>query len=80
MACGGSQPRGLIRAIAVPMPQPQQCRIQARSATDTAAHGNNAASLTHRVRPGIESATSWFLVGFASNVPQWELRMYIIVF
>ena len=35
-------------------------------------HGN-AGSLTHWVRPEIEPTTSWFLVGFVSAVPQWEL-------
>ena len=39
------------------MPQPQQHGIQATSATDTTAHGN-AESLTHRVRPGIETSSS----------------------
>ena len=26
------------------------------------------------MRPGIEPATSWFLVGFISAAPQWELH------
>ena len=30
--------------------------------------------VAHRVRPGIEPATSWFLVGFISAVPQQELH------
>ena len=38
----------------------------------TTAHGN-AGSLTHRVRPGIKPATSWFLVGFVSAAPRQEL-------
>ena len=43
----GSQARDRIRDIAASlMPQPQQCQIQAASATDTTAHGN-AGSLTH---------------------------------
>ena len=33
------------------------------SATYTTVHGN-AGSLTHGVRPGIEPASSWILVGF----------------
>ena len=36
-----------------PTPQPQQCRIQAVSATYTTAHGNTR-SLTHWTRPGME--------------------------
>ena len=43
------------------------------SVTYTTAH-SNARSLTHCVRPGIEPATPWFLVGFISTVPQWELQ------
>ena len=39
----------------------------------TTAHGN-ARSLTHCVKPGIELVTSWFLVGFVSAAPQWELQ------
>ena len=42
------------------------------SVTYTTAHGN-AGSLTHSARPGIEPATSWFLVGFVSTAPPWEL-------
>ena len=48
-----------------PTPQPWQYRIQAVSATYTTAHGN-ARSLPHWVRPGMEPATSWFLVGFVN--------------
>ena len=39
--------------------------IQAMSATYITAHGN-AGSLTHWMRPGIEPATSWVLVGFVN--------------
>ena len=46
-AYGGSQARGPIGAVAAgPVPQPQQCGIQAMSATYTTGHGN-AGSLTH---------------------------------
>ena len=55
-----------------PMPQPQQHQIWAVSATWTTAH-SNAGSLTQRARPGIEPTTSWFLVGFVSAAPWWEL-------
>ena len=74
-AYGGSQPRGSNWSYSLwPTPQPQQCRIQATSVTYTTAHGNTG-SLTHRARPEIEPATSWFLVGFASTVPRRELRL-----
>ena len=49
-----------------PTPQPQQCQIWAASATYTTAH-SNAGSLTHWVRPGMEPATLWFLVGFVNH-------------
>ena len=45
------------------MPEPQQCEIPAVSATYTTAHG----SLTHWSSPGIEPATSWFLVRFVNH-------------
>ena len=57
-----------------PTPQPQQLRIQVASAIYTRAHSNTG-SLTHWVRPGIEPATSWFLVGFVSTAPQQELQL-----
>ena len=56
------------------MPEPQQCQIQAVSATYTAAHGN-AGFLTHWVRPGHEPATSWFLFRFVSAAPWRELHV-----
>ena len=56
-AYGGSQARGLIGAVA----------------TDLHHSHSNAKSLTHWLRPGIEPATSWFLVGFVSAVPWREL-------
>ena len=47
--------------------EPQQCRIQAVSATYTTAHGNTR-SLAHWVRPGIEPASSGIL-GRIGNTP-----------
>ena len=52
------------------MPQPQPRQIQAISETYTTAYGS-ARSLTHWVRPGIKSASSWILV--ISSKPQQEL-------
>jgi len=49
-----------------PMPEPQQRRIWAVSATYTTTHSNTG-SLTHWARPGIEPATSWFLMGFVNH-------------
>ena len=47
-------------------------QIQATSATHTAARGN-AGALTLWVRPGIQTASWWILVGFVSTELQWEL-------
>ena len=47
------------------VPMPQQHMIQATSATYTTAH--NSRSLTHWARPGIQPATSWFLVRFINH-------------
>ena len=42
------------------------------SVTYTTVHGNTR-SPTYWVRPGIEPAFSWLLVGFLTPEPQWEL-------
>ena len=55
---GGSQARGLMGTIAAGLHHSQ----------------NNARSLTHWARPGIEPATSWFLVRFISAVPWRKLK------
>ena len=55
-----------------PQPQPQQPQIQAASVTYTTAQ-SNAGSLTHWARLGIKPTTSWFLVGFVTAAPRWEL-------
>ena len=72
MAYGGSQTRGPIRATAAGL---HQCKIWVSSATYTTAHGN-IRSLTHWGRQGIEPTTSWFLVGFISTAPWWELWIF----
>ena len=64
MTYWGSQARGPTGAITA---GPHHSHT--RSVTYTTAHGN-AGSLTHWTRPGIEPATSWFLVGFVSTAPQ----------
>ena len=47
-------------------PEPQQCWIQAASATYTTAHSNTG-SLTHWARPEIEPLSSWILVRFINR-------------
>ena len=56
----------------------QQHEIWTVSATYTTAHCN-ARSSTHWARPGIELATSWFLVGSISAAPQQELQGAILL-
>ena len=75
-----SQARGLIGAVAASLRHSHsQCQIRASSATYTIAHGN-AGSLTHGARPGIEPATSWFLVRFVSALPQRELHILFLYY
>ena len=57
MAYGGSQARGPIGVVAAGLRHSH----------------SNAGSLTHEVRPGIESETSWMLVGLLTAEPWWEL-------
>ena len=67
-AYGGSQARGPTGAGATPQPH----QIRATSVTYTTTHGNTR-SLTHRVKSGIEPASSWMLVRFVSAEPWQEL-------
>ena len=70
--------RGWIRTAAASLHHSHQHRIRATSATYTTAH-SNAGSLTHWAGPGIEPATSWFLVRFLSTAPRRELRQHLIL-
>ena len=72
-ACGSSQARGQIRAVASGLHHSQ---TQGVSETHTTAHGH-AGSLTHWVRPGIETSTSWVLVGFVNH---WATTRTLIFF
>ena len=47
--------------------------------TYTTAPGN-AGSLTHRVKPGMEPAFSWILVGFVTSKPRLELLEALLNF
>ena len=67
MTYGSSQARGSNKSYSFwPMPQPQQLGIWAASVTYTIAQGNTG-SLSHWVRPGIESASSWTVVKFLTG-------------
>ena len=63
----------------LPTPGPQQHGIWAMSATYTTDHGN-AGSLTHWAGPGIESATSWFLVGFLNQWATMGIPTFVLSF
>jgi len=72
-AYGGSQARGQIRAAAAGL---HHSHSNAGSEPYLRPPPQLAASpdpLTHWARPGIEPASSWTLVSFASAVPQQEL-------
>ena len=79
VACGDSQARGQIGATAAGLHHshsnagPKPCL---RPTTD---HGK-AGSLTHWARPGMEPATSRFLVGFVSASPQRDLPTWSLTF
>ena len=58
----------------LPYTTDMQRRIWVISTTYTTAHGIlNARYLTHWIRPGIDTASSWLLVGLATPEPQGEL-------
>ena len=65
-------PAGVQSELQLPTPEPRQCQIWAVSATYARAY-SNAGSLTHWARPGMEPATSWFLIRFISSAPWREL-------
>ena len=63
-AYGGSQDRGLLRAVAAGLCH--STAILDPSHVCDLDH-SNAGSLTHWARPQIQPATSWFLVGFVNH-------------
>ena len=73
-AYGSSWARGWIRATAASLPQPQQRGIWAASTTYITVL-DNARSLIHWARLGIEPVSSRMLVGFVTNEPQQELPL-----
>ena len=69
-ACGSSQARGQIWAIAT--------ATAMQNLTQTTAH-TNARSLIQWVKPGIEPASSWVLVRFVTSKPQQELQFSLLM-
>ena len=74
-AYGGSQARDQTRAYATATATPDLsciCNLHHSS--------QQCQILTLWARPGIEPATSWFLVGFISAAPWWELQSILCVY
>ena len=72
VAYGGSQARGWIGAAAARL-RHSSARSEPRlGPTYTTAHSNTG-SLSHWSRSGIQSTSSWILVGFVTTEPQWEI-------
>ena len=72
MAYESSQARGWIGAVAPGLPQLQQHKIWAASATYTTVYGNTRSS-THWAKSGIKPTSQWTLLGLITAEPQWEL-------
>ena len=74
-ACGGSQAVGPIRATVACLHHSHSNERSKPCFQPTLQHHSSrqCRSLTPRVRPGIEPTNSWFLVGFTSDAPRWEL-------
>ena len=77
LAYADLQTRGQIRATAAGLHHSHSNTASEQHLNPAlyTAHGN-ARSLTHWARPGIESLTLWFLVGFISAAPQQELSKF----
>ena len=80
-ACGSSQARGWIRAVAAGLHHSHSnTQTRAASTTYTTAHGN-AGSSTHWARAGIKPASSWLLVHYywaTTGTPQiyFQIKMH----
>ena len=80
IAYGSPQTRGQIRAVAAGLHHSHSTLgSKLHPATYTTAH-DNARSLTHWVRPVVEPASSWMLVGLVTAEPQQELPPLTLCF
>ena len=77
VAYGGSQASGLIGATAVSLCHNHSNTRSELCLPPTPQLTAKPDPLTHWARPGIEPATSWFLVGFISAAPQRHLLEFI---
>ena len=68
----------LFRAGSNPRCSWSNARFEPEIATYITAHGN-ARSLPQWARLGIKPPASWFLVGFVSAAPQWDLQYNIFL-
>ena len=74
----GSQARGRIQAVAASLRHSQSnTRSKLHLKPTPTAHGK-AECLTHWVRPGIKSPSSWMLVRFVSVESWWELPFVFV--
>ena len=72
-AYGGSQARGLTGAVTAGL-----CHSHSNARAEPCLRPIPQLMATpDRARPGIEPATSWFLVRFVSAMPRWELQKKI---
>ena len=79
MACGSSTPRGQIRVVPFGL-----CHSHSNAGSESCLLPTPQLMampdpLTHWARPGMEHATWWFIVGFVSAEPRWELQNHIIL-
>ena len=75
-ACGGSQARGLIRAVATGLHQSHSNADLSRICN--LHHSSRQRWMLNPLsEPGIQPATLWFLVGFVSTVPWCELQKIV---
>ena len=72
-ACGRSQVRGRIGAVAASLCPSHSNLGSEPHLRPTTAH-DNAGFLTHWSRPGTEPVSSWILISFITTWSQWELR------
>ena len=73
-AYGGSQGRGLIRAVATSLCQ-SHSNTRSEPRLRPTPHSSRQCRILNPliVRPGTEPTTLWFLVGFVFAAPRWEL-------
>ena len=77
-AYGRSQARGWIRTAAAGLHH-SHSNVGSKPVFDPRHSSQQHQTLTHWVRPGIKSASSWILVGFITAEPWWELSIFFFL-